>query len=990
MTQKELLDSIKKHLARFEAQVTISNANNEYDINIHSENVIIPILNPLFDCKLKNVNYSDGKNAEAIDLIDENKGIAFQVTSTNDLTKIKKTLTKLLTSKYKNKINTLFVYILTKKQDNYSQEALNKIIGNKIKFSTKENIVDGGGLYRKINEINNIVIIEEIEAFLKYQFSDVYLNKTFTLSKLELFKENYKNSCIANFSRINFFGLSVNNNKPREIELYLLFVSPSFSTSTSSLNYILPNEERLLGMFIEDRMSDLQIRNTNFQIKLNDSSVQNETLSKYLTERGLISIGGYPNLKLFETFHHGFKRSQKKSFAELFSGSKNIVVIGKPGAGKSSFIKYSICKILEADETIFSNKEVYQYIPFRIELHKYNRYKKLKGGGFTNYLVELLQDEYQINISIDDIGSIIKTFSTLIFFDGLDEIFDIHERLAVRNDIEMFVKSFAKVRSIVTSRFESYEEVNLSEKLFSSYEILDFNETQVEEYVKKWYAVEETNNVTREREVRNCLLQLNHVDKELKNNPLLLSLILLLYRNELDIPTSKLSIYESCTNTIVETRDTKEKKLDIKLKIGNVISVFAAIAYWQFEIESAGKGVVNYETVKNYIKKYLIDKGEFSEENIAELATNEFIDFAKTRSIYLENKFTHKTFLEYFTAYYIYSFYYGNWKKAQELSELISKCIGLSAWSVVLELLICKIDSTQINYEVVDDLVEQQFEIHFLDSLIFFLQILKYLKNISPLKTKYIIEKSIEFCFKEGETTKEQKIDYKEVLFFNLTSIAALERFKDIIETSFKEFLEKTSINSIYLNAFAYEFAIVSGNTTLVKILQDLNLESDTDYIFILKHYPNLFENSKFIETLKLFKEKFDENKLSEVYKSRFNQQIFFNSASFNWIITYISSSYPENPIQYSYSKIVDEGISKEVIIEAAKRKSAQLTFGQSDLDQTYLNAKDSACKRFIKNLRSTYFHVQDTPAKRNELFYDKFFKKNGKGKAKSKVKRKR
>ena len=85
MNQKESLDNIKKYLSRFQAQIQIANSNSEYDINIHSENVLIPILNLLFECSLKNVNYSDGKNVESIDLLDDRKKIDFQITSTGRL-----------------------------------------------------------------------------------------------------------------------------------------------------------------------------------------------------------------------------------------------------------------------------------------------------------------------------------------------------------------------------------------------------------------------------------------------------------------------------------------------------------------------------------------------------------------------------------------------------------------------------------------------------------------------------------------------------------------------------------------------------------------------------------------------------------------------------------------------------------------------------------------------------------------------------------------
>src|SRR5438309_12071641 len=102
MNQKDLLDSIKKHLGRFQAQVKISNSNSEYDINVHSENVLIPLLDLIFNRKLKNVNYTVGKNSEAIDLIDEGRRIAFQITSSERMEKIRTTLQKFVSSKFKN------------------------------------------------------------------------------------------------------------------------------------------------------------------------------------------------------------------------------------------------------------------------------------------------------------------------------------------------------------------------------------------------------------------------------------------------------------------------------------------------------------------------------------------------------------------------------------------------------------------------------------------------------------------------------------------------------------------------------------------------------------------------------------------------------------------------------------------------------------------------------------------------------------------------
>jgi hypothetical protein len=977
MTQKDLLDSIKKHLGRFQAQIKISNANSEYDINIHTENVLIPILNLIFSCDLTNVNYAVGKNAEAIDLLDERKRIAFQVTSTARAEKIRNTLQKFLSSKFISKVDHLYVIIISDRTLSFAQRSISKIIGKKIKFEVKKNILNLSDLYRLINEQNNIGVISKVEELLCYQFSDIFINKTFTLSKLEDFKGKYKESCIANFSRINFFGLSVGSNKPREIELYSLFVKPTFTKRLSGYIYKFDSGARIDSNF-KMAMSDLLRRENNVKI-IDPDKIVNYNIEHFLPKTLFeLENNEYISSDYFQIFHSHLSRTSEIKFDNLFSNEKDIVIIGKPGAGKSSFIKYSICKILERDESVFENKRIYDCIPFRIELHKYNKFKKAKNSGILKYLSELLNEEYQINLTYEEVEATIRSFPSLFFFDGLDEIFDIHERTSVRNDIESFVKTQINVRSIVTSRVESYEEVSLSSKVFSQYEILDFNENQVIDYVRKWYSIEELNNLVRDREIKSCIIQLKSVDDELKYNPLLLSLILLLYRSELDIPTSKLSIYESCTNTIVETRDTKEKKLGINIKIGNIISVFAALGYWQFETERKGE-VINHEVVKKYIKKYLFDKGEFQNDHDAEIAAIEFLEFAKVRSIYFENKFTHKTFLEYFAAYYIFSYYYGNYKKAAELSEIFSKYIGYSSWSVVLELLVCKIDSTQINYEVIDDMLDKQLESNFLDTLIFFLQILRYLKNISPAKVKLIISNSIEYCFKDGESTREGKLDYKEILFSHLVSFSNSDKNKQIIENEFRNFTQKRCVDIEFLCAFAYEFAIVSGNTALIEILKMEEIESDSEYIFLLKYYPSLFDNSKYIDTVKIFIERYSIQKLLVVYRSLFNQKIFFGSVQFNWLISFLLQNVNIGKMESLYLELINKvNIPGEIFLKAAEIKISELRIINDELLSQLKTANDNDFKKFTKRLVETHMPRHPEIKKTKEL-YGTLFRKSKK-----------
>ena len=52
MNRSTIISSIAQSLSRFKSEVEILNKVSLYDINLHSENVLIPFLNTLYDSKL--------------------------------------------------------------------------------------------------------------------------------------------------------------------------------------------------------------------------------------------------------------------------------------------------------------------------------------------------------------------------------------------------------------------------------------------------------------------------------------------------------------------------------------------------------------------------------------------------------------------------------------------------------------------------------------------------------------------------------------------------------------------------------------------------------------------------------------------------------------------------------------------------------------------------------------------------------------------------
>jgi hypothetical protein len=175
MNQQELLLQISKYFSRFNEQVKILNANSEFSINIHAENVLIKILNIIYDCDFENANYSESKNYDSIDLRDRKGRLSIQVTATSNINKIKETLEKYIKNNRFNEYKDLKVLILTGRQKKYNQGSLNTVIKGKIVFNESTNVIDLTSLYVELNKQNDLSKILAIKELLEKQFSDTLI-----------------------------------------------------------------------------------------------------------------------------------------------------------------------------------------------------------------------------------------------------------------------------------------------------------------------------------------------------------------------------------------------------------------------------------------------------------------------------------------------------------------------------------------------------------------------------------------------------------------------------------------------------------------------------------------------------------------------------------------------------------------------------------------------------------------------------------------------
>lgn len=176
MNKKKKIDRIAELFGRFRAEIENLNSLSLYDINIHSENVIIPILNKVYGLNLVNANFFE-KNTAAIDLIDVENRVVIQITSTASGEKVKHTLEQYVKAEKYKEFDTLHVYVITAKQTKYADESFNKIVGDLFNFSSKENILDYNNILQEVNSWIALPKIQDFLDLLESEFSEEKIEK---------------------------------------------------------------------------------------------------------------------------------------------------------------------------------------------------------------------------------------------------------------------------------------------------------------------------------------------------------------------------------------------------------------------------------------------------------------------------------------------------------------------------------------------------------------------------------------------------------------------------------------------------------------------------------------------------------------------------------------------------------------------------------------------------------------------------------------------
>jgi NACHT domain len=325
------------------------------------------------------------------------------------------------------------------------------------------------------------------------------------------------------------------------------------------------------------------------------------------------------------------------------------VLLGDPGGGKTTATNV-LANYFASDPT--------RKVPFVVTLRQYAA-KEPPEFSITGHIEWTLKTLYQSAAPNGLVERLLRTGQALVIFDGLDELLDTSRRRDVSDRVEQFCCAYPLTRVLVTSRVVGYDQAQLDVEQFTCYRLGGFDEPKVWEYVRKWFMAQENVSPAEAQYESEAFLTESAGTPDLRYNPLMLSLMCILYRGAGSLPRDRAGIYARCAELLLGKWD-ESRRIHHQLQAGHLVEpAIRHLAWWLFNSQDS-RSAVTERALVNEAAKFLHGRGFESEEE-ARAAAKEFVEFCSGRMWVLSDAgttadgdklyaFTHRTFLEYFAA----------------------------------------------------------------------------------------------------------------------------------------------------------------------------------------------------------------------------------------------------------------------------------------------------------------------------------------------------
>lgn len=382
--------------------------------------------------------------------------------------------------------------------------------------------------------------------------------------------------------------------------------------------------------------------------------------SQWCAESQFLGLGQPKDVNSFsieQNFSIGLRRHQlgKTSLVsetELLTEMRRAVILGAPGAGKTTLAKRAISRLLHQEP---QNAEDTSNFPLLIVIRRMSRQSIIEeiatilGVGIEFKDVPYIDTDGAKQLrSIAFSGSkeLVEVVSVLIdelgcqvIVDGLDEAHPALRRILNDDLYELHLRS-NRAKILVTCRLGDYERALEG---FTALEVLPLNKAQIHSIVANW--LDSPDEFVQELECRPY--------KDLASRPLLLTQLILLYQYRDELPDRPADVYEQTTSLQMEKwdlergilRKSKYSGLNAGRKL-QLISEFAFFLFYERSLKISFGALDILDFYNSISTKYGLPADE-GRNVAAEIETHSGIICEVSLGVF---EFSHLSMQEYFAA----------------------------------------------------------------------------------------------------------------------------------------------------------------------------------------------------------------------------------------------------------------------------------------------------------------------------------------------------
>ncbi len=367
-------------------------------------------------------------------------------------------------------------------------------------------------------------------------------------------------------------------------------------------------------------------------------------------------------------------------------GLKRAIIIGEPGAGKTTSLRY-LALALAGEPGTSADSRYRGFIPIVARLSKFARRLQSEPNlTLATYLCDTLAPDLFATF----LKSELENGHCLVLLDGFDEAY---EPSAIIECIHDFASAYGDNLIIASSRERAYRIAPLGIG-FEPVRIQPMDFQRVDKFIDFYYsASERSKDVVAGTEELKRELKLRPKLAELSKNPLMLTIIVSLHWRAANLPGHPIEVYQAATETLLENwpkyqgRKTLEETLPLRL----IIQILMPIAY---SILLEGGLIGEDELLDKFANE--ISKAKLCDENQAYKVAVQWIEFICSRSCLIMDQgvdqqgkrifgFLHQRLAEYMAAWYLCD----RWNDGEE--DFVIAHIHQPKWAEVVPLFVAQV-----------------------------------------------------------------------------------------------------------------------------------------------------------------------------------------------------------------------------------------------------------------------------------------------------------